>query len=98
MRLVLATIFLGAALWQAAIDWQATIGQGYAYRFRTLGGLIGDHWPESYAGLVEGLKASAMPFAWYPVGAAVMAVPVALLLAIVALGLWVTRDRRRRAR
>ena len=32
MRAVLAVVFLAAALWRAGVDWQATIGQGYAYR------------------------------------------------------------------
>jgi hypothetical protein len=98
MRLVLAAILIGAALWRAAVDWQATIGQGYAYRFGTLGGLIQDHWPEGHVRLVAGLKASGLPWAWDPVGAVVMAMPVALVLATLGAALVVTRERRARAR
>ena len=65
----------------AAVDWQATIGQGYAYRFSTLGTLIRGHWPEGYTSLVVSLKQSGVPFAWDPVGAIVMSIPVALVLA-----------------
>ena len=34
-----------------------------------------------------------MPFAWNPVGAFVMSLPLALLLAAIALGVWFTRAR-----
>ena len=82
----------------AVIDWQATIGQGYAYRFGTLGSLIQGYWPEGYVRLVVSLKQSGIPCAWDPVGAIVMSVPVALVLATVGAGLFVTRERRARAR
>jgi hypothetical protein len=95
MRLVLAAILIGAALWRAAVDWQATIGQGYAYRFGTFGSLLKDYWPEGHMRLVVGLKASGVPWAWDPVGAVVMSIPVALILATLGIGLVVTRERAR---
>jgi hypothetical protein len=88
-------LLLGAALWQAGVDWQATIGEGYAYRFGTFGGLIARHWPVSYAQFVESLERSGVPYAWNPVGAMLMSLPVALVLAAIAATVWVTRERSR---
>ena len=62
MRVILAVLLLGAALVLAVVDWQATIGQGYAYRFSTLGSLIQGYWPEGYARLVVSLKQSGVPY------------------------------------
>jgi hypothetical protein len=94
MRAVLAILFLATAIWRIGVDWQATIGAGYAFRPGTLGGLIAHRWPEDYRNLVESLQASGVPFAWNPVGAFVLSLPVALVLAAVALGIWITRERR----
>jgi hypothetical protein len=95
MRAIVTILLLGAALWRAGIDWQATIGQGYAYRFGTLGGLISAHWPKNYAAFVQGLERSGLPYAWNPVGAVLMSLPIALVLAAIAATLWVTRERGR---
>jgi hypothetical protein len=95
MRAIVTILFLGAALWRAGIDWQATIGQGYAYRLGSFGGLVSRHWPEQYAQLVRSLERSGVPYAWNPVGAVLMSLPVALVLAAVAAAVWVTRERGR---
>lgn len=94
MRAILAILLLAAAFWRAAIDWQTTIAEGYAYRFSTIGSVISRHWPESYARLVESLKQSGVAGAWDPVGAIVMSIPVALALAALAGAVWLTRERR----
>ena len=39
-----------------------------------------------------------MPYAWDPVGAIVMSLPVALVLAALGAAVFVTRERRARAR
>jgi hypothetical protein len=93
MRAVLALLFLAAAIWRVGVDWQATIGVGYAFRPGTIGGLIAHRWPDDYQNLVASLQASGVPFAWNPVGAFVMSLPLALLLAAIACGVWLTRDR-----
>jgi hypothetical protein len=98
MRIILAVLLVGAALVLAAVDWQATIAQGYAYRFSTLGTMIQGYWPEGYVRLVVGLKQSRVPYLWDPVGAILMSLPVALVLATAGAGLFVTRERRMRAR
>ena len=94
MRAILAILLLAAAFWRAAIDWQTTIAEGYAYRFSTIGSVISRHWPESYARLVESLKQSGVPGAWDPVGAIAMSIPVALALAALAGAVRLTRERR----
>jgi hypothetical protein len=93
MRAVLAILFLAAAIWRIGVDWQATIGVGYAFRPGTIGGLVSRRWPDDYANLVASLQASGVPFAWDPVGAVVMSLPLALILAAVACLIWVTRNR-----
>ena len=96
MRALLAIVLLGTAFWRAGVDWQATIGQGYAYRLDTVGGVASATWPETHAQLVAGLQQSGVPLAWNPVGAFVMALPLALVLATAAYAVWVTRRRRAR--
>ena len=95
MRAILTIALLLVAAWRAAVDWNATIGAGYAFRLDTLGGMISGYWPQNYAQLVESLQRSGVPFAWDPVGALVMSVPVALLLVALAGALWITRVRGR---
>jgi hypothetical protein len=96
MRAVLMFLFLGAAVWRAGADWQATIGQGYAYRLGTMGSLISSYWPRPYADLVESLQRSGVPGAWDPVGAFVMSVPLALIFLFLAATVWLARPRERR--
>ena len=93
MRVILAVVFLAAAVWRAGVDWQATIGQGYAFR-------LGTHRQpdlQALAGAIRqprrGLKQSGVPFAWDPVGAILMSMPLALVLAAIAGGVWLTRPR-----
>jgi hypothetical protein len=93
MRAILAILLLAAAVWRTGVDWQATIGVGYAFRPGTIGGLISHHWPEDYQNLVASLQASGVPFAWNPLGAFVLSLPVALILAAGALAVWLTRER-----
>jgi hypothetical protein len=98
MRLILAILLLLAALVLAGIDWQATIGQGYAYRFSTLGTMLQGYWPEGYFRLVAGLKASRIPYLWDPIGAIVLSIPVSIFLGAIGAGLLATREKRARAR
>lgn len=91
MRRLIAAILLGGALWQAAVDWQATIGQGYAYRLTPIGQVLAKAAPQAYERLVGAWKAS--PLLWDPVGATLMALPLALTLAALAALLWLTRRR-----
>ena len=93
MRAVLAILLLAAAVWRVGVDWQATIAVGYAFRPGTIGSLIAHHWPEDYQNLVASLQSSGVPFAWNPVGAFVLSLPIALILAAIALGIWLTRAR-----
>lgn len=93
MRLVLILLLLAAALWRAALDWGATIGEGYAYRLTSIDGALANTWPDRWAGIVEAAKANGL---WDPVGATLTAMPLALVLAALAFLLWITRRRRAR--
>lgn len=93
MRGLIALLLLAAAIWRAVLDWRATIGQGHAYRTTPIGQVLADAAPGFYERLVAGWQAS--PLLWDPVGATVMALPLAPLLALVALIVWITRPRRR---
>jgi hypothetical protein len=95
MRLLLGVLLITLALWRAAIDWQATIGQGYAYRFASLGTLLQGAWPDGHAHLAVTLQQSGIPWLWHPVGAALLAIPVAPLLAAAGMLVLVRRPRVR---
>jgi hypothetical protein len=95
MRAVLVVLLVAVALWRVVTDWYGTIGAGYAMRLRSIGAVISEHWPDGYASLAASLQASGVPFAWDPVGAFFMALPLALVPALLAALLWVTRERSR---
>jgi hypothetical protein len=93
MRLILVLLLLAAAFWRAALDWRATIGEGFALRLTSIGGALANTWPERWGGIVEAARANGL---WDPVGATVTALPLALVLAALALLVWITRPRRAR--
>lgn len=95
MRGALAAILMAAALWRAAVDWQATIGQGYAYRLTPIGQVFADLAPERYALVIAAWQDSGVPWFWDPIGATLVALPLALVLGGLALLVWFTRRRRR---
>ncbi len=92
MRLVLILLLLAAALWRAVVDWQATIGQGYAYRFASIEAVLAETWPERWSGLLAALQARSL---WEPVGATLAGLPLAPVLAGIAVLLWLTRRPNR---
>jgi hypothetical protein len=94
MRALVVIALLAVALWRAAADWEATIGEGYAYRMSSIGDTIAEHQPQAYARLVGSIERSGVPYAWDPVGAVIMSIPLALLFAALAGLLWITRPRR----
>lgn len=95
MRTAIAIVFLVLAFWRAALDWQATVGAGYAFRPATVGGLAGARWPEATGRLVAALRDSGFGWAWDPVGAFVLSLPLAPLLALLGVAFWIGRERRR---
>jgi hypothetical protein len=94
MRALVVMLLLAATLWRVAVDWHGTIGAGFGYRLRSIGAVVSEAWPDGYASLVASLQASGVPFAWDPVGAFVMGLPLALIPALLAAMIWVTRERR----
>lgn len=80
MRTSLAALLAVLALWRAVVDWQATLGHGYAYRFGKLGDLL-------VAWLPDGVGST--------VGTLLLSIPVAPALAAVALAVWIGRPAQR---
>jgi hypothetical protein len=95
MRVVLAILLLGLGIWQAAEDWSATIGLGYAYRLTPVGQVIADMAPNFYARLMAAWQGTRVPYLWDPIGRVLMALPMALVL-IVPGALLVLKRRRKR--
>jgi hypothetical protein len=96
VRFLIAALLLAAAVWRGWIDWQATIGEGYAYRLTSIGGALEQTWPETYAGLVAAWAAVDLPYVWDPIGRTFLALPLAAVLFALAVLVWITRRRRRR--
>lgn len=95
MRILLVIGFTVLALWRAWIDWQATIGTGYAFRMASVDEVLRTAAPQTHRSLVDGLQAIGIPWLWDPIAMFVLALPLALLPAVLALLLWITRSRAR---
>jgi hypothetical protein len=93
MRILLAALLMGAAFLLAIADWQATLGEGYAYRLRSIDQALAGVWPAWHARFVEGWQVHGF-LLWDPVGAFLMALPLALVLAAFGMLVWVSRARR----
>lgn len=95
MLRIVAVLLMLAALWRAWIDWQATIGEGYAYRLTPIQPALAEIAPGPAARLFDAWRSTTIPYLWDPIGATVASLPAALVLAGLASLLWVTRRRRR---
>lgn len=95
MRILLVTGFAALAIWRASIDWQATIGQGYAFRMASVDGVLRKATPQAYAHGIEVIQSLGIPWLWDPVARVIVGIPLAILPATIAVLLWVTRSRAR---
>lgn len=95
MRRISCVIFLLLALWRGVIDWQATIGQGQAFRPASLERLWAAWSPASHGALIEELRASAL---WDPALATLLATPLLLVLLLLSAFFWLIRRRKPRQR
>jgi hypothetical protein len=95
MRVLLAACFAALALWRAWIDWQATIGTGYAYRLASTDAVLAANFPRSYARVQEMLEGTGISFLWDPVLRTLLGLPLALAPAVIAILLWLTLPRAR---
>ena len=86
VRIILILILLAIGLWQAAADWQATIGEGYAYRFTSIGQALSETWPDRIA-VPEGAERSLTDW--------LLSIPIAATLLVASGLLWLSRPRRR---
>lgn len=95
MRWLFVGLLVAAALWRGWIDWQATIGAGYPFRMTSIGRALEQTDPERFAALVAAGEASPIPWLWQPVATTLLALPLSLVLIVVAGVLWLTRRRQR---
>lgn len=95
MRIALIGLLLAGALAQGWIDWQATIGEGYAYRLTPIGAALENMAPEPTHVLLGAIRDSGVPWLWDPVVETIVSLPMALVLLLLAGLLWVTRRRNR---
>lgn len=93
MRVFLMVVFLAGAVWRGWLDWQATLGSGYAFRFTSIGRAFAEGYPEIFYAVANVLKGSPLDWMWDPVATTALAMPLALTLLVVAGLLWVTRSR-----
>ncbi|MCB1351622.1 MAG: hypothetical protein KDK03_02665 [Rhodobacteraceae bacterium] len=95
MRIVVMVAFAGLALWRAWIDWQATIGEGYAFRLASIDRVFAENAPGSHAKVVSILQNFGPDWLWDPVFTTLFSLPLALIPALIAGILWLTRPRGR---
>lgn len=95
MRVFLMVVLLGGALWRLRLDWEATLGAGYAFRFTSIGSAIAEAYPEVFFTMANALKGGPLDILWDPVATTLLAMPLALVLLVLSGGLWVTRSRAR---
>ena len=95
MRLIAVFVLIALALWRAAIDWRATIGEGYAYRLTSISEAALETWPEQAAEKLASWEARNLPIVWDPLGSTLIGMPLALVPAILAFIVWVSRPRSR---
>ncbi len=60
IRRLLVLLLAAAALWRAVLDWQATIGAGYAYRLASIDQVLAATWPERWPALVAEAEARGL--------------------------------------
>jgi hypothetical protein len=95
MRILLVIGFAALALWRSWIDWQDTLGQGYAFRMASVERVLSEAAPRTYANGVAMIQGLGVPWLWDPIGKFCVGAPLALVPAVIALLLWITRRRAR---
>jgi hypothetical protein len=95
MRLLIVVVLLALAAWRAWIDWQATIGEGYAYRLTTIDQSLSHAFPEAHAELISAWQGVSPGWLWNPLGTTFLGLPLAMVLALLAALIWATRRRAR---
>jgi hypothetical protein len=95
MRVFLMVVFFAGGAARLWLDWQATLAQGYAFRFTSIGRAIAEAFPEVFFAVADALKGGPFRVLWDPVATTLLAAPFALVLLVLAGLLWVTRARAR---
>ncbi len=95
MRMILVIGFAALAAWRAWIDWRMTIAEGYAYRLSSVDEVLIANFPQTHESVTSGLEAMGVPWLWDPIAVFLLAMPLAIIPAVIALLLWITRPRGR---
>ena len=94
MRLLLSLIFFSLSGWQTFTDWQATMGQGNAFRFSS----VEEAWislsAETHAEYLPILQQSTVPMLWDPVLINLITFPAAVVLFVLSALFWMVRKRK----
>lgn len=90
MRTILALVVFALAFWRAALDWMATVAQGEAWRFISVGEFWGNHFargPGTFETMVTGyLGAEAWRYLSF-----VLVMPLVSLLCFLGASIWMFR-------
>lgn len=95
MRVFLMVVFLAGGLIRLWLDWQATLAEGYAFRFTSIGRAFAEGFPEVFYAMANALRGGPLQVLWDPVATTLLAAPLALVLLVLAGLLWITRARAR---
>jgi len=93
MWVTLALIFFGLCIWQGYVDYTRTLGVGEAYRMTSVEDVWSDISPSTYDTYFPMLRNSETPILWDPVGAALMAAPMAPVLLVIAVFFYAIRKK-----
>ena len=90
MRTVLALFIFGLAIWRAALDWMATVAQGGAWRFVSVGELWGGYFPRGPGNFETLITGYLGPEIW-AYASFVLIMPMVSLLCFLGALIWMVR-------
>lgn len=90
MRTLLALLIFALAVWRGALDWLATVAQGEAWRFLTVGELWGTHFPKG-PGILETLVSGYLGNTVWSYVSFTLIMPVVAVLCLLGGFIWMIR-------
>jgi len=90
MRTLLALVLFALAVWRAALDWMATVTQGEAWRFVTVGELWGQFFPRG-PGTLETLVVGYLGTEVWRYASFILVMPMVALLCFLGGFIWMIR-------
>ena len=90
MRTLLALVLFALAFWRGALDWIATVAQGEAWRFVSVGELWGAYFPKG-PGIFETLVVGYLGTEVWRYASFVLIMPMVALLCLTGALIWMFR-------